>query len=152
MESVFSNYLLAVGFAAWLITQFLKIGVAFAANKKVTLSLLWSSGGMPSSHASLVCALTVGAAKILGIGSPLFALVFFGSLIVIRDALGVRRQTGEHAKALNTLFCIISPTEDVTADNPNAEKMFCELIGHTPVQVLCGAILGALVGFFIPVC
>lgn len=107
---------------------------------------------MPSSHASLVCALTVGAAKIFGIGSPLFAIVFFGSLIVIRDALGVRRQAGEHAKALNTLFCMISPAEDAATDNnQSAEKMFCELIGHTPVQVLCGAILGSLVGFLIPV-
>jgi acid phosphatase family membrane protein YuiD len=150
MESVFSNHLLIIGFASWLAAQLIKIIIVFATGRNLTWSLLWSSGGMPSSHTSLVCALTVGAAKIFGVESPLFAIVFFGSLIVIRDALGIRRQAGEHAKALNTLVFSASLEHDAEPDNHNAEKKFCESIGHTPVQVLCGAILGAFIGFFFP--
>lgn len=144
MESILSNYLIVVGATAWLSAQLIKLAVAFAAGRGIAWSSLWSSGGMPSSHTALVCSLTVGAAKIYGAGSPIFALALFGGLIVIRDALGVRRQTGEHAKALNA-FLHRAPQA------PGAEKAFCEQIGHTPLQVLFGALTGLSVGLLIPV-
>lgn len=151
MKSILSNYLLIVGLVAWLSAQLIKLIITFTASKKIVWSLLWSSGGMPSSHTSLVCALTIGVAKIYGVASPAFALVLFGSLIVVHDALGVRRQAGEHAKALNTLFCQMPQMSDVTANHYNTEKVFYELIGHTPIQVFFGALSGLVIGLFIPV-
>ena len=151
MKSILSNYLLLVGLVSWLSAQLIKLIITFAASKKIVWSLLWSSGGMPSAHTSLVCALTIGIAKIYGVACPVSALVLFGSLIVVHDALGVYRQAGEHAKALNTLFCQMPHMSEVIANHHKTEKVFYELIGHTPIQVLFGALSGFVIGLFIPV-
>ena len=101
---------------------------------------------MPSSHSSSVCALTTAIGLSLGVESATFAIAFVVSFIVMYDAAGVRRAAGEHAKLLNIIV------KDIFEGKPIPSKEFKELIGHTPLQVFCGAILGvftSIVIFFI---
>jgi acid phosphatase family membrane protein YuiD len=143
MGELASNSLLITGALAWLTAQLIKLVISLVLDGKITFSLFWRSGGMPSSHASLVCAVTVSVAKLYGLASPVFGMALFISFIVIFDALGVRRQTGEHAKALNQLVQTQLPEPQ--------RKAFHELTGHTPLQVFMGALLGCSIGILMPV-
>lgn len=138
-----SNYALQCAFIAWFAAQFLKILLNLFTNKKLDMSLLYSSGGMPSSHSSSVCAMTTAIALDVGVDSSVFAIAFVISIIVMYDAAGVRRASGEHAKLLNIIV------KDIFEGKPIPSKEFNELIGHTPLQVLCGAVLGVLVSLLI---
>ena len=155
MENIFSNYLIVISVIACVAAQLIKIILDVISRKKIGIASLWATGGMPSSHSALVCALTVGTIKIYGFASPIFAIALMFTLIVIRDALGVRRQVGEHAKALNTIFREF--VELVEKEEPNKMKVdqfgkiFSEMIGHSPLQVLMGSILGIVIGIAIPV-
>ncbi|MCQ2386287.1 MAG: divergent PAP2 family protein [Clostridia bacterium] len=134
-------------FSAWLAAQILKMLVNLAKEKKLNIMLLWSSGGMPSSHSSTVCAVTACCAYLEGIHSNLFAVSAVFALIVMYDAAGVRRAVGEQAKLLNRM------TDDIwesDGENVNIHKRLKELIGHTPVQVFSGALLGIGTGWLLP--
>ena len=154
MKILLSNYLLIISIIACFSAQIIKAIIDVITKKKLSIHSIWATGGMPSSHTALVCALSVGTMKIYGFSSPFFAITVMFSLVIIRDALGVRRQVGEHAKALNMLF--LEFVELVEKDAPNKEKtykftrIFSEIVGHTPLQVLMGAILGIAVGIFVP--
>ncbi|MCL2066115.1 MAG: divergent PAP2 family protein [Treponema sp.] len=100
---------------------------------------IWRTGGMPSSHSAVVCSLTTSVAFTEGIASNLFIFCIWFSLIVLRDALGVRRSAGLLAKALNSLGKKFSDTSGVEY---NAVK---EIQGHTPLEVLVGAFLGIFI-------
>ena len=104
--------------------------------------MLFGTGGMPSSHSATVCALMSACAIKEGFASPAFAISFILAMIVMRDAMGVRRQIGEHAKVLNKLFKNLSDSLD---DPELTEKALEELAGHTPVQVAAGMLLGILI-------
>ena len=122
----------------WVVAQFLKTLIDFALNKNFNAERLVGSGGMPSSHSATVCGLTTAALLKYGAGSFEFAVSFVLSMIVMYDAIGVRRETGKQAKLLNSIL----------SENPlklNAEVLqekLKEYVGHTPLQVLAGAILG----------
>lgn len=98
------------------------------------------SGGMPSSHSSLVCSLTTIIYLKYGLSSPIFALSLFFSLIILYDSRGVRYETGKQSKLLNE---IISERNDT-----NYEKLQ-EKIGHKPIEVVCGSLLGIIMGFLL---
>ena len=156
MGAILSNYLLIVSVVACAMAQIIKTIIDIAQKKKIGLESIWATGGMPSSHSALVCALTVGTIKIYGWASPIFAITLMFSLVILRDALGVRRQVGEHAKALNMLFLEFvdimekqGPTNKEKVDKFG--RIFSEMMGHTPLQVLMGSILGIVVGIVIPV-
>ena len=138
--------------SAWFVAQFLKVFTGIFKIKKFSVAeLLFGTGGMPSSHSASVCALTSACAIKCGFDSPAFAISLVLALIVMRDAMGMRRQVGEQAKALNKLFKTLSENLN---DPALTEKTLEELAGHTPLQVLAGMFLGLLipVGFmFIPV-
>ena len=147
-----TNYPLVAAGSAWVIAQILKlITGAFKIKKFTVTEFLFGTGGMPSSHTAAVCAL-VGACCIeCGAGSVEFAISFILAIIVIRDATGMRRQVGEHAKALNI---ILKELVGAKGDHNLAQKAFGELVGHTPLQVFAGMIVGAAVSIlmsFIPV-
>ena len=132
------NQLLMSAVTGWVVAQFLKTLIDFALNKNFNAERLVGSGGMPSSHSATVCGLTTAALLKYGAGSFEFAVSFVLSMIVMYDAIGVRRETGKQAKLLNSIL----------SENPlklNAvvllEKLM-EYVGHTPLQVLAGAILG----------
>lgn len=143
----FNNYLLMLPVVSWAAAQLIKTILHLIFQKKFSAERLFGAGGWPSSHSALVCSLFVGAAKELGLSSPGFALSFVLAAIVMYDAMGVRRETGEQAKVLNLIM------EDIRSDNKDFDytKRLKEMIGHTPFQVFSGALLGILIAILIPV-
>ena len=139
------NEVLVCSVVSYFVAQIIKIIINLCNEKVLDLSLIFSSGGMPSSHSSTVSALSFSVARTVGVGSPLFALCVVLSAIVMYDAAGVRREAGKHAKLLNQIV------GDLFSGNSEyAQSAFKELIGHTPFQVVMGALLGILIGLFFP--
>ena len=126
-----------VPFLLWLAIQTSKVVVDCIEKKKITLRRLLGSGGMPSSHSAVMVSITVMLGKNIGFKSPIFALACFMSLVVMQDAIGVRRQVGKQAKYLN---------EILMDKNTSTEEKFQEMVGHTPFQVLIGLIVGLIAG------
>ncbi len=142
------NYLISVPLFAWFCAQFIKFIIDRVRNKKFTLERLLGSGGMPSSHSATVMSLAVCAFRKFGEASPIFAVCLILAIIVMYDAMGVRRSAGEQARILNEFFAE-NPACDYT---PFADgKKLKELIGHTPRQTFLGALLGLAIGVLIPV-
>lgn len=106
--------------------------------KEILVTLVWSTGGMPSSHAALVSSMAASTALNEGISSSIFVISLFLALIVIRDALGVRRAAGMQAKALNALGRSVSGKIDLSWQPVK------EIQGHTPLEVTAGGILGVV--------
>lgn len=142
-EIITGNPVLDLAVIAWLIAQILKVVINLIVHKKLDLPLLISSGGMPSSHSALVCACAVAVGRMDGFSSTTFAVAVAVSLVVMYDACNVRRAAGEQAKILNY---IVEHWEEMSPAMVGEELK--ELLGHTPLQVLMGAILGACVGWF----
>lgn len=180
---IFSNYLINVGFTAWLSAQVLKTILVYMATEKFVPERLVGSGGMPSAHSALVVSIAVGMARKMGFSSPEFALAITLSGIVMYDAMGVRRAAGEQARVLNRMLQNIKEqtdnfwasftvtdeidtpleeeleeafgrTEERPAEKPepglDKEKALKEYLGHTPLEVLGGALLGILVAMILP--
>lgn len=137
-NELLSNQVLVSAVVGWTVAQVLKTMIDFALNRSINWERMVGSGGMPSSHSATVCGLTTAAAIRYGVGSFEFAVCFVLSMVVMYDATGVRRETGKQAKLLNSILM----------ENPlklNAEVLqekLKEYVGHTPLQVVAGAILG----------
>lgn len=134
------NQVLVSAVMGWVVAQFLKTLIDFALNKNFNAERLVGSGGMPSSHSATVCGMTTAAMLKYGVGSFEFAVSFVVSMVVMYDAIGVRRETGKQAKLLNSIL-----NENPLKLKLNAEVLqekLKEYVGHTPLQVLAGAILG----------
>ena len=139
------NQVLISAIIGWTVAQLLKTIIDFSLNKSFSAERLVGSGGMPSSHSATVCALTTAAALVYGVSSFEFAICFILSAVVMYDAMGVRQQAGNQAKLLNWIL-----DQDFFTDNNEAfQKRLKELIGHTPLQVLAGAILGIILAIVI---
>ena len=140
LKELVSNDILVCSVLGYLIAQILKVFTSLYKDKQIDFKRLLGSGGMPSSHSAAVSALAFSCARVLGVGSPLFAFSVVLAGIVMYDATGVRRAAGEHAKVLNQIVA------DLFSGKPEySEKALKELIGHTPFQVLMGAIVGVIV-------
>jgi acid phosphatase family membrane protein YuiD len=139
-HSVFDNRVLVAAFLAWALAQVSKIFYELIFQRKLMISRLVSSGGMPSSHSALVTSLATATGRQLGVTSPIFAVAVVLASIVMYDAAGVRRAVSIQARILNQMI------EEAFQGSPMAEKRLRELIGHTPVQVFVGALLGLGVG------
>jgi uncharacterized protein len=139
-HSVFDNRVLVAAFLAWALAQISKIFYELICQRRLILSRLVSSGGMPSSHSALVTGLATATGRALGVNSAVFAVAVVLASIVMYDAAGVRRAVSIQARILNQMI------EEAFQGSPMAEKRLRELIGHTPVQVLVGALLGIGVG------
>lgn len=136
---VFQNKPLIAGFTAWLLAQIIKIPLDFLRTGKWNWSLLLTTGGMPSSHSSLMTATTLAIGLYQGFGNPLFALGVALTMIVTYDAAGVRQQAGIHAQRINVLF------DELMHGHPINQKDLREVIGHTPLEVVGGILLGLVV-------
>ncbi|OOO00614.1 MAG: hypothetical protein ATN35_06465 [Epulopiscium sp. Nele67-Bin004] len=146
MQGIFNNEILIAAALSWFIAQMIKLVLTLFNEKKLDLSKLTSSGGMPSSHSSLTVALAVGIGQAHGYDSTLFAIGFVFSAVVMYDAANVRLQAGNHAILLNKIL------EQMKDHTISMEFTLKELLGHTPIQVLAGAILGAVVALmYVPV-
>jgi acid phosphatase family membrane protein YuiD len=135
-REIIGNPVLFVGIFAWFLAQFLKVPIQYILYRKVNWGLWFSSGGMPSSHSALMSSITFAIGMFNGFDTPIFALAFAVSMIVIYDAAGVRREAGRHAEKLNILV------NEFFSGQPISEKQLKEVIGHTPAQVLAGIVLG----------
>ncbi len=136
MGNIWDNYGLWIPVMTWFLVQSIKVLSDLLIHKKLNIRRLWGSGGMPSSHSAFVTSLSTVAALSRGIDSLEFAICVIFSSIVMYDAAGVRRAAGKQAKVLNQ---IIENDGDI-----NIQEKLVELLGHTPVEVLAGAVVGIL--------
>lgn len=142
IKELFSNYVLLSTVTGWFVAQFLKTIVTLVKDKRFTPKLmLFSLGGMPSSHTATVCSLFTASAIKYGFGSFEFAISFVLALVVMTDAVGVRRETGEQAKVLNHIL-----EEMFSRNQQKSGRALKELVGHTPFQVAMGAVVGICTG------
>ncbi|HIT72117.1 MAG TPA: divergent PAP2 family protein [Candidatus Fimicola cottocaccae] len=132
-----SNTPIWAGIIGWLSAQVIKVILTLFSEKRLDLTRLYGSGGMPSSHTSFVMALTFSIGKIHGFNIPSFAVSLAFSFVVMYDAAGVRRAAGKQAAVLNKL---------IFHSGLKPEEQLKELLGHTPLQVMAGAVLGIFVG------
>ena len=145
-----NNHLLLNALAAWAAAQILKTLIHAVVNGTLDIHRLFGDGGMPSGHSATVTAMAATAGLEYGLDSPIFAVSAILAIIVMHDAMGVRHETGEQAKVLNQM---IAQWIDVSEKNaPFLQNMHLkEMVGHTPLQVVAGVLLGSLVGFLFPV-
>ncbi len=139
------NYMLVSAITSWFTAQVIKTAIDAYFNKGINWERMTGSGGMPSSHSSFVVSIATSAAIQYGLSSSIFAVCFVLSSVVMYDAMGVRRETGKQAVLLNKIL----------EDNPfnwkpeEFEMKLKEYVGHTPLQVLMGAILGIVMAFVV---
>jgi acid phosphatase family membrane protein YuiD len=144
LKALFENMVFLSSVCSLCTAQLLK-SIIYIVNRKKKKSrelveiLIWRTGGMPSSHAALVCSVCTSIAFVKGIASDLFIFSFWFALVVLRDAMGVRRSAGLLAKALNNLGKQVSDKMELEF---HAVK---EIQGHTPLEVVVGASLGIFI-------
>ena len=136
------KYLLAP-IVAWSIAQAAKVILYSIRERRLNLRVLAVTGGMPSSHSAIVMGLTTAIGKHVGPTSPQFAIALIFSFVVMYDAAGLRRAAGRQAAILNRLV------EDLVHMRGVQEQKLRELLGHTPVEVVVGAVLGVVVGLIL---
>lgn len=143
-KSLLNNFPLICAGTAWFTAQILKVFTGVFKLRKFSISaLLFGHGGMPSSHSASVCALAISCALAYGVDSGYFAIAALFAIIVMGDAAGVRAEAGKQAKVLNRIM-----RDLLTAENPGeVNQNLKELVGHTPLQVCMGALLGIALPF-----
>ncbi len=136
--TIIHNYYLASAVCGWMVAQLIKIFTGFFKIQEFSVkTMLFGTGGMPSSHTSAICGLCTACAFAEGFGSANFAMSAVLAMVVMIDATSVRRETGKQSHALNLITA-----ELFDGDNTDNDVHFKELIGHSPLQVICGAITG----------
>lgn len=144
IADIFSNKILQTAVISWLIAQTIKVAISLIKTRQVDFTRFMGSGGMPSSHAAFTTSLATATGLQTGFQNPLFAVTAAFSFVVMYDATGVRRSAGEQAKILNR---IVKSTEH--GDTKETGKKLKELLGHTPLEVFAGAVLGVLIAAII---
>lgn len=130
-------------FFLWVGIQLFKLIYDLVTTKKFNFKRIMGAGGMPSSHSAVVASVATLIGKYEGVGTPLFALSFIVAFIVMYDACGVRRAAGKQAALLNKLI------ETPGLTGIQVTEKLVEVLGHTPVQVFVGAIIGVVVGLIV---
>ena len=139
LSALFQNKALIAGMTAWLLAQIIKIPLYYLQTRRWNWALLLTTGGMPSSHSSLMTGTVFAIGLYEGFDKPLFALGVALTMIVTYDAAGVRRQAGIHAQRINVLF------EELLHGHIFNERDLREVLGHTPLEVMGGILLGLVV-------
>lgn len=129
----------------WFVAQVLKTIIHLVVTRQFVAERLVGSGGMPSCHSATVCALTTATAMIHGAAGYEFAIASMFSIVVMYDAMGVRRAAGNQAKVLNEMITMFSHMGKDLSPNDKLK----EFIGHTPIQVFAGAILGITIAILV---
>lgn len=133
------NQVFWVSFAAWFIAQTLKGLLSFAKTRKVDFRRFVGAGGMPSSHSAFVCSLAYCIGETEGWSSGVTALAIVFAFIVMYDAAGVRLAASRQAASLNKLM------DELFEEGEFHQERLKEFLGHTPVEVFCGALLGIFI-------
>lgn len=142
LSSIISNKAITVPVLAWFIAQLIKVISVVIKERKIDFTRFVGSGGMPSSHSSFIVSLTTVVGKNRGWDSMEFGIAVAVSLIVMYDAAGVRRAAGKQAEVLNML--LLSFKQKI-----NFEGKLKELLGHSPLEVSMGALLGIFLGLWL---
>ena len=160
-EFLMINPIISVGFISWISAQIIKTILHTIKYKSFNPERITGAGGMPSSHSSLVISVMIYTLRFKGVGSTEFAFALLLAGIVIYDALSVRYNAGLHAKELNKLRRIIDDLDDEISqlsgngDDPDIDELvnqkdLKEFLGHTPIEVLAGSMLGILISMVFP--
>ncbi len=139
LNDLVHNQVVIAAVLAWVIGQFLKFPLEYMLNKRWNWGIMFSAGGLPSSHSSLVTAVTITIGLQEGFDSAVFALSAAIAMIVIYDAAGVRRQAGIHAERINEIM------KHFFESGQLPEKELKEMLGHTPFEVITGVLLGVII-------
>ncbi|MDO5398906.1 MAG: divergent PAP2 family protein [bacterium] len=140
ISGILGNDILWTSLSGWLAAQVIKVILVFITSRKLDFRRLTGSGGMPSSHSAITMSLTMSIGFVHGFDSAMFAVSMILTFVVMYDASGVRRSAGQQAAILNKLV------EDWgNGKFNNTDKKLKELLGHTPLEVIAGAILGTLI-------
>ena len=139
LGAILSNKALLTALFAWSLAQVIKLPLEYFVNRKWDWEIIFSVGGMPSSHSALMAAVTWSIGLREGFDTPVFALAMAISMVVIYDAAGIRRQAGKHAQIINMII------SELAAGHPLKEEQLREEIGNTPSQVFAGTVLGILI-------
>lgn len=152
LKDLFTNYILISALTGWFIAQVIKCFTGVLKVRKFSITnFLFGTGGMPSSHSAAVCALATSCGIAYGLNSAQFAISSVLTVVVMRDAMGIRREVGEHAKTLNA---IIRDFQNNSSNDSGLKQLHKDLVGHTPLQVFIGGFVGILCAVlmrFIPV-
>ena len=140
-NEILGNQVLISAVLGWTVAQILKTILDWILNRSFNPERLVGSGGMPSSHSATVCALTTASGIRYGAGSFEFAVCFILSMIVMYDAVNVRMETGKQSKLLNRVFF----ENILELDGVLLQERLKEYVGHTPLQVAAGAVLGIVI-------
>lgn len=135
-----TNKYIYVPFLLWFGIQLFKLIYDLCTTKKFNFKRIIGAGGMPSSHSAVVTSLTTLVGKNLGVNSPIFAISLIFACVVMYDACGVRRAAGKQAKVLNEI--VNTPG----LSNIQVQEKLQEALGHTPIQVFVGALIGLIAG------
>jgi uncharacterized protein len=137
--ALFQNKALMAGLIAWALAQVIKIPLDYLRTRRWNWALLLTTGGMPSSHSALMTATTLAIGLYYGLDSPVFALGIVITMIVTYDAAGVRQQAGIHAQRINVIVAELLKGHQIN------ERELREMLGHTPLEVAGGILLGLAV-------
>ena len=138
---IINNKCIYLPVCLWCIIQVMKLVIEYIKTKKINFKRLVGAGGMPSSHSGIVCCLASCVGKEYGFDSGVFAIALIMAFVVMYDAAGVRRAAGKQAAILNKML----ETPEMT--KIEVQGKLVELLGHTPIQVFVGAVLGFVVGY-----
>jgi len=136
---IIHNKCIYVPFILWFLIQTFKVITDLVVNKKLNVKRIVGAGGMPSSHSAIVCSLATCVGKEYGFDSGIFAIAMVTAFIVMYDAAGVRRAAGKQARILNKIL------ETPGLTTIEVQEKLVEVLGHTPIQVFVGALLGMIV-------
>lgn len=140
LQKVINNKFLYVPLIVWFCIQAFKVIYDLVTTKKFNFKRIIGAGGMPSSHTAVVTTLAAMVGKSQGFDTPIFAMAVIFSLVVMYDAAGVRRAAGKQARLLNKIV------ETPGLSGVEVQERLVEVLGHTPLQVLVGAVIGIAVG------
>jgi len=127
----------------WLGIQIFKVITDLIKTRRFNFKRIMGAGGMPSSHSAVVTSLATMIGKNQGVNTPIFGIAMIFALVVMYDAAGVRRAAGKQAKLLNKIV------ETPGLTGIQVSEKLVEVLGHTPMQVVVGAVLGIIVGLIV---
>lgn len=145
ITELLQNQIFVSAALGWLVAQILKTLIHLIITKRFVMERMVGGGGMPSSHSATVCALATSTGIKYGGGSFEFAVTAMLAIIVMYDAMGVRRETGKQGRVLNEMMKVLMNM----GKQISVEERLKEFVGHTPLQVLMGAILGILIAVIV---
>ena len=140
LQKVINNKYLYIPLITWFCIQLFKVIYDLITTKKLNFKRIMGAGGMPSSHSAVVTSLATLIGKYQGVDTPVFAMSVVFAMVVMYDAAGVRRAAGKQARLLNKIV------ETPGLSGVQVQEKLVEVLGHTPLQVIVGAIIGVVVG------